>query len=33
MTFGWRFQAATALLLAGGILSLGNPTQFLYFNF
>lgn len=33
MTFGWRLQAATALLLAAGILSLANPTEFLYFNF
>jgi alginate O-acetyltransferase complex protein AlgI len=30
---GWQWKAATALLLAGGILSLGNPTEFLYFNF
>ncbi|HUL94372.1 MAG TPA: MBOAT family O-acyltransferase [Usitatibacter sp.] len=29
----WPWQVATALLLAGGILSLGNPTEFLYFNF
>jgi alginate O-acetyltransferase complex protein AlgI len=33
MSFGWPMQAATALLLAAGILSLGNPTEFLYFNF
>ena len=33
MTFGWPLQAATALLLAAGILSVGNPTEFLYFNF
>ena len=33
MTFGWPLQAATALLLAAGILSLSNPTDFLYFNF
>ena len=33
MTFGWPLQAATALLLAAGVLSLGNPTEFLYFNF
>ena len=33
MSFGWRWQAATALLLAAGILSVGNPTEFLYFNF
>ena len=32
-TFGWPLQAATALLLAAGILSVGNPTEFLYFNF
>ena len=31
--FGWPPQAATALLLAAGILSVGNPTEFLYFNF
>jgi hypothetical protein len=29
----WPMQTATALLLAAGILSLGNPTEFLYFNF
>ena len=33
MSFGWPLQAATALLLAAGILSVGNPTEFLYFNF
>jgi alginate O-acetyltransferase complex protein AlgI len=33
MSFGWPVQAATALLLAAGILSLANPTEFLYFNF
>jgi alginate O-acetyltransferase complex protein AlgI len=33
MSFGWPMQAATALLLAAGILSLANPTEFLYFNF
>jgi alginate O-acetyltransferase complex protein AlgI len=33
MSFGWPAQAATALLLAAGILSLANPTEFLYFNF
>jgi len=33
MTFGWPLQAATALLLAAGILCVGNPTEFLYFNF
>ena len=33
MSFGWHWQAATALLLAAGILSVGNPTEFLYFNF
>ncbi|HSS28852.1 MAG TPA: MBOAT family O-acyltransferase, partial [Usitatibacter sp.] len=33
MSFGWKLQAATALLLAAGILSLSNPTDFLYFNF
>ncbi len=33
MTFGWPMQAATALILAAGILSVGNPTEFLYFNF
>jgi alginate O-acetyltransferase complex protein AlgI len=33
MSFGWPMQAATALLLAAGILSVGNPTEFLYFNF
>ena len=33
MSFGWPLQAATALLLAAGILSLANPTEFLYFNF
>jgi len=33
MSFGWHWQAATALLLATGILSVGNPTEFLYFNF
>ena len=33
MTFGWPMQAATAILLAAGILSVGNPTEFLYFNF
>jgi alginate O-acetyltransferase complex protein AlgI len=33
MSFGWAMQAATALLLAAGILSLANPTEFLYFNF
>jgi alginate O-acetyltransferase complex protein AlgI len=33
MSFGWLMQAATALLLAAGILSLANPTEFLYFNF
>jgi len=33
MSFGWPLQAATALLLAAGILSLSNPTDFLYFNF
>jgi alginate O-acetyltransferase complex protein AlgI len=33
MSFGWPLQAATALLLAAGVLSLGNPTEFLYFNF
>jgi len=32
-TLGWPLQAATALLLAAGILSVGNPTEFLYFNF
>jgi len=31
--FGWPLQAATALILAAGILSVGNPTEFLYFNF
>jgi alginate O-acetyltransferase complex protein AlgI len=31
--FGWPLQAATALLLAAGVLSVGNPTEFLYFNF
>jgi len=30
---GWPLQAATALILAAGILSVGNPTEFLYFNF
>jgi alginate O-acetyltransferase complex protein AlgI len=33
MTFRWPLQVATALLLAAGILSLSNPTEFLYFNF
>jgi alginate O-acetyltransferase complex protein AlgI len=33
MSFSWPAQAATALLLAAGILSLANPTEFLYFNF
>jgi len=33
MSFGWPLQAATAILLAAGILSVGNPTEFLYFNF
>jgi D-alanyl-lipoteichoic acid acyltransferase DltB (MBOAT superfamily) len=33
MSFGWPMQVVTALLLAAGILSLGNPTEFLYFNF
>jgi hypothetical protein len=33
MTFGWPMQAAAAVLLAAGILSVGNPTEFLYFNF
>jgi D-alanyl-lipoteichoic acid acyltransferase DltB (MBOAT superfamily) len=33
LTFAWPWQAATALLLAAGILSVGNPTEFLYFNF
>jgi D-alanyl-lipoteichoic acid acyltransferase DltB (MBOAT superfamily) len=33
MSFGWPVQAATAALLAAGILSVGNPTEFLYFNF
>ncbi|HEY4998797.1 MAG TPA: MBOAT family protein [Usitatibacter sp.] len=33
MTFGWPVQVATAIVLAAGILSLGNPTEFLYFNF
>jgi alginate O-acetyltransferase complex protein AlgI len=33
MTFGWPMQAATAVLLAAGVLSVGNPTEFLYFNF
>ena len=33
MSFGWPMQTVTALLLAAGILSLGNPTEFLYFNF
>ncbi len=33
MSFGWPMQAATAILLAAGILSVGNPTEFLYFNF
>ncbi len=32
-SLGWPLQAATALLLAAGILSVGNPTEFLYFNF
>ena len=33
MSFGWPLQAAVAVLLAAGILSVGNPTEFLYFNF
>ena len=33
MSFRWPLQAATALLLAAGVLCLGNPTEFLYFNF
>jgi len=33
LRFGWPMQVAVSLLLAAGILSVGNPTEFLYFNF
>ncbi|MGZ5066732.1 MAG: MBOAT family O-acyltransferase [Usitatibacter sp.] len=33
ISFGWPVQVAAAILLAAGILSVGNPTEFLYFNF
>jgi D-alanyl-lipoteichoic acid acyltransferase DltB (MBOAT superfamily) len=33
MSFGWGWQVAAAILLALGVLSVGNPTEFLYFNF
>ena len=32
-SLAWPLQAATVLLLVAGILSVGNPTEFLYFNF
>lgn len=33
LRFSWPARAATAALLVGAIVSLSNPTEFLYFNF
>ncbi len=33
LTFSWPTRLATGALLAAAVLSLANPTEFLYFNF